>query len=72
MVDELDILRKLLEKSEENGDKICVDIEIFDILLKIIGKAVANIDTGEISLSREILSELGEELYQKMKSLTDQ
>ena len=72
MLDELDILRKLLEKSEKNGDKICVDMEIFDILLKIIGKAVANIDTGEIALSREILSDLGEELYQKMKSLTDQ
>jgi len=69
VTDEFDILRKLLEKSEKNGDKICFDIEIFDILLRIIGKAVANIDTGEISFSREILSNLGEELYQKMKSL---
>jgi len=69
VLDEFDTLREVLEKSEKIGEKICLDEEIFDILLRIIGKAVAKIDTGEVALSREILSELGEELYQKMKSL---
>ncbi len=67
MEDEFVILKRKLREAEKIGDKICLDFEIFDIFLRIIGRAVANIDLGEIDNARDILSELGEEIYKLIK-----
>ncbi len=69
MEDDFTILRKIIEGAREIDGKICLDSKIFDILLRIIGRAVASMDLGDIKNSREILSELGEIIYRKMKSL---
>ncbi len=67
MEDEFVILKRKLREAEKIGDKICLDFETFDIFLRIIGRAVANIDLGEIDNARDILSELGEEIYKLIK-----
>ncbi len=67
MEDEFAILKRKLGKAEKIDDKICLDFETFDVFLRIIGRAVANIDIGEIDDAREILSELGEVIYKLIK-----
>ncbi len=62
-------LRECVGRSSVEGEKIVVDREFFDSLLSILGYAVASIENGKIYEAREVLSEAGEVIYQKYKSI---
>lgn len=62
-------LKKEIEKSVVDGGSVIFGIEFIDLLLRIIGCAVASIENGNIYEAKEILGETGELIYQRFKSI---
>lgn len=61
-----------LMKEANAGNRIETDAEFFDILLQILGMAVASIDNGDVMEARELISNLGEVIYTNLKSMLNE
>ncbi len=62
-------LKNSVNGSFQKGDRIVIEIGFFNALLGIMGHAIASIENGNIYQAREILSEAGEIIYQRYKSI---
>lgn len=63
-----DLKREMGSSKVDNGN-IILSAGFIDSLLKILGHAVASIENGNVYEAKEILSEAGELIYQKFKSI---
>lgn len=66
-----ELARKLGNARYDEG-RVEIEADTFDILLRILGRAIAEIDMGNIYTAREILSEIGEEIYRALKSFLNE
>jgi|GEM_PF-3031090 hypothetical protein len=64
----LENVRWHLENAESRENQIILSSEFFHALLKCLGIIAALLDSGKVYEAREILGELGESIYQNMKS----
>ncbi len=64
----LESVRLHLENAEYRKNKIILNSEFFHALLKCLGLIAALLDSGKVYEAREILGELGEVIYQNVKS----
>ncbi|AKG90840.1 hypothetical protein GAH_01883 [Geoglobus ahangari] len=71
-VEELRELAEKLERARFSEGTVEVDVDALDTLLRIVGRAIAEMDMGNIYTAREILSEMGEIIYKAMKSFLNE
>lgn len=72
---EIEEIRQLADRLREarfHDGKVEVDMDVFDVLLKILGRAVAEIDMGNVYTAREVLSEMGDEIFRAFKSFLNE
>ncbi len=62
-------LKREMDSSKVDNGNIILSTGFIDSLLKILGHAVASIENGNVYEAKEMLSEAGELIYQKFKSI---
>ncbi|WP_456368717.1 hypothetical protein [Geoglobus sp.] len=71
-IEEIRQLADMLRDARFHDGKVEVDVDVLDALLKVLGRAVAEIDMGNVYTAREILSEVGEEIFRALKSFLNE
>ncbi len=71
-IEDLRRLAEMLESARFREGVVEMDADTLDMMLRILGRAIAEIDMGNVYTAREILSEMGEEIYRTLKSFLNE